>query len=87
MSHISLFPPEFGDIDFMDEIMYLDYKLIDKALNNPNTMNFLLLANGLYFIYIWLNIGFLGALLVLAITTTFSVLVVWVLGIYASFFR
>ena len=60
----------------------------DRAIKKfPNTMNFLLLANGLFFIYIWLNIGFLGALLALAITTTFSVLVVWVLGIYASFFR
>ena len=36
------YDPLFGDIDFMDEIMYLDYKLIDKALDNSNTMNFLL---------------------------------------------
>ena len=34
--------PLFGDIDFIDEILYLDYKLIDKAIDNPNTMNFLL---------------------------------------------
>ena len=62
------YDPLFGDIDFMDEIMYLDYKLIDKALNNPNTMNFLLafinnkqslkvlhLVNLLNYIYIYVT--------------------------------
>jgi len=32
------YDPLFGDIDFMDEVLCLDYKLIDKAIDNPNTM-------------------------------------------------
>tara|TARA_B110001450_G_C17506001_1_gene434408 strand:+ start:288 stop:785 length:498 start_codon:yes stop_codon:yes gene_type:complete len=52
----------------------------------PKTSLFILLANGLCFIYIWWDIGFLGGLLVLFITGCLSGIVFWVLGIYNEIF-